>query len=309
MLGNYSPSPNAEGSDCGGGVVVGGLLIITMPGHIQYLWGLLASTLFGIFLFKSRRLIFSVDKDIPPTQASLYVLQAVFDIGYTQDKFDVGVPHECYQGGAEEGTLEGSLIVDTHQHIDQKIDLTIPSTYKEGAPEIGFGTVNDNGQSVACETFGSAPAILNEEREWISGNKADGRKRTATIRNEETRRIAVGTVDDAGIHPFLLVEHGAFKKGDNGHEYPAEGDLYLHVFRSIKYAAGQYGSNLVSAIERDSLCSGGINIKSLRPLTSWRIRSAGGGKLKLEITVNQKEDVKRFKHEVVIKKNAQTSRA
>ena len=37
-------------------------------------------------------------------------------------------------------------------------------------------------------------AILNEEREWISGNKADGRKRTATIRNEETRRIAVGLI-------------------------------------------------------------------------------------------------------------------
>ena len=44
-------------------------------------------------------------------------------------------------------------------------------------------------------------------------------------------------------------------------------------------------------------------------LTSWHIRSAGGGKLKLEIGVNQKEDIKRFKHEVVIKKNAQTSRA
>jgi hypothetical protein len=34
-------------------------------------------------------------------------------------------------------------------------------------------------------------ATLNEAREWISGN---GRKRTATIQNEETRRIAVGLI-------------------------------------------------------------------------------------------------------------------
>ncbi|KAF8685388.1 hypothetical protein AX14_004026 [Amanita brunnescens Koide BX004] len=305
-----------------------------MPGHIKYLWGSLVSTLFGIFLFKSRRLVFTVDKDVPPTQISLFLASnkiisdsssdgnlttlvwkastSVFDIGYTQDKFDVGVPHEGDQEAAGEGTLDGSLIGDTDSPAyrpEIRLDYSLHVSYKEGAPEIGFGTVNDNGQLVVCETFGSAPAILNEEREWISGNKANGRKRTATIQNEETRRIAVGTVDDAGIHPFLLVEHGAFKKGDNGHEYPAEGDLYLHVFRSIKYAAGQYGPNLVSAIEGDSLCPGGINIKSLRPLTSWHIRSAGGGKLKLEIGVNQKEDIKRFKHEVVIKKNAQTSRA
>ncbi|KAF8646275.1 hypothetical protein AX14_009090 [Amanita brunnescens Koide BX004] len=217
------------GGVAAGGAVVGGIMIVTIPGHLQYLWGLLAYMLFGIFLFKSRRLILTVDKDVPPTQISLFLTSKknisdsspdgnltalvwkVFDIGYTQDKFNVGFPHE----GAEE---------------DQKIDLTIPSTYKEGATEIGFGTVNDTGQLVTCETFGSAPAILNEAREWISGN---GRKRTATIRNEETRRIAVG-IDDA-IHPFLSVERGAFKKGDNGYEYRAEDDLYLHVFRSINY--------------------------------------------------------------------------
>jgi len=69
------------------------------------------------------------------------------------------------------------------------------------------------------------------------------------------------------------------------------------------------GEKLVSAIEGDNLCpQGGIKIKALHPLTSWRIRSAGGNRLKLEITTNQKEDVKRYKHDVVIKKDAQASR-
>ena len=83
------------------------------------------------------------------------------------------------QEAAGEGTLDGSLIGDTDSpayrpeiRLDYSLHVSYYNcirskfcsswlhSYKEGAPEIGFGTVNDNGQLVVCETFGSAPVSV-----------------------------------------------------------------------------------------------------------------------------------------------------
>jgi len=196
----------------------------------------------------------------------------------------------------------------------RQFDLNVPTSYGAGVPEIGFGCVNDSGlpqsRSISCTSFEKAPAILNDDEAWTQDTNGR-RPGLAIIRNTTTERIAVGTVESEGIEPFLLVERTAFRSSEShggidlqNFEYQAQGDLYLHVFRSHGYSAGRYGGTLVSAIAGDDLYPGGIPIKKLRPLTSWRISSAGSGKLRLEITENRKEDITKFKHQVVIKKSA-----
>jgi len=241
-LPTHSPSATPQksgshrtGSIAGGTVagvvaaILGAILIALNAKHLKYLLGLLASALFGFFIFGSRRLVFSVDDDVGPTQISLFLTPSpvisdstpdghleilvwkVFNIGHAQRQFDVAVPEMSEASKpphSDEESPPGA----------EKFDLTIPSTYGEGVPEIGFGTVLDHGQHVTCENFGPAPAILNEQEEWISDGESKRHKLTATIQSVQTSCIAVGTSDDKSIHPFLLVKRGAFTND----EYRAE---------------------------------------------------------------------------------------
>ncbi|KAJ3515354.1 hypothetical protein NLJ89_g1804 [Agrocybe chaxingu] len=86
---------------------------------------------------------------------------------------------------------------------------------------------------------------------------------------EESTSMVLGTYEETGtvpFRPFLQIK-------DVGTSYPANTNLYLHIFVTNGYRGGQYAPDLISKFQADRLTpSKGIKVADLYPVSHWQIR-------------------------------------
>ncbi|GLB40035.1 hypothetical protein LshimejAT787_0705450 [Lyophyllum shimeji] len=266
--------------------------------HIAHaLEGLLAAG----FGWTCYRMIFKAPRGLGQTQIALFVTSSEDPADVHEEDKDKPVVWQVFDiGGAK-----------------REFAVEIPAVPGTGAVKLGFATIDDGGSDVKvvqCRTAEKAPARLLDGHAWEHEGepepeeqakkdpKAPGPKPTATNAGDLGVRIALGTYDDEKmqLQPLLLVE-----RLSGGAVYEAPEKFYLHAFRSNNYSAGQYGKTLFKDVIGDRLTPPkGIKLWELSPLTSWYIKSDKDGKLTLKIGRNSRKDVKAYRHECKIGKDA-----
>ncbi|KAJ7258603.1 hypothetical protein C8J57DRAFT_1234200 [Mycena rebaudengoi] len=253
-----------------------GILAFLNVTHIKYLLSSLAFGLFGWFGFKARRIVISGDENLPSTQ--------VFNIGNKdiEDDFILDIP--C------------TNIINTSSSGE--------------SPVFGLATIEERGEGQSLEFLNktSSPATLQEDLIWKAENEDVKLCRPRVLARSESiipTKIAVGTYAEEkdDFKAFLV-----FNDFNQSNPFEHQSPLFLHVFRTNGYGAGQYGKALLSAI-RDNKADRltperGFQFSKLSPLTTWCFRATKEGGIKFEVARNRQKDIREYTHKFKIHNDA-----
>ncbi|CAA7262145.1 unnamed protein product [Cyclocybe aegerita] len=260
------------------GAVVGIVLLVVafLKAHkLHYVISSLVFTAFGWYFFGKRQLYFHADKDVGPIQISLFLSNQENLHDSEKDDKEVILVWQVFDLG----------------HSRRDFTASCPCTLRQtGETQLGFGTVEDieeNGiTSIRSPESSRAPAAWNGEHFEDVGAIEEG---ALFVQNkaEESTSLVLGTYEETGpipFRPFLQIK-------DVGTSYPANTNLYLHIFITNGYRGGQYAPDLISKFQADRLTPNkGIKVGDLYPVSQWQIRKVNR-KIKLEYKGNiEKED-------------------
>ncbi|PPQ96076.1 hypothetical protein CVT26_004708 [Gymnopilus dilepis] len=234
----------------------------------------LASSIFvavGWLAFRKHQLQFYADKDVGPVQIAMF-LSGDEDIFRSED---------ISRKRAREHIVAWQVLDIGHSRESSNF---LPG---KGEPQLGFATVEDvDGPRQAIKPLASAKApaawLGDEWEEMEDLDISEG------LTNKSDRlHFAYGS-----LVPLLTFEECLLSSPPTRHFYPINSrdekytvnpELYLHIFVSNGYTAGQYGHGIVRNIRGDMLTKRGIKVSSLKPISYWHIYKMNG-KIRLKKT-------------------------